>query len=105
MQVVVITSLCTTAPAVMFERTVNVVSDLNLPALLTHQLLHPLAYCIVEIVCMNRRLGALGLSPEDLHLIRVVPFEVAGHRLRPHIAVGIEAVFIAVNPDLHATQA
>ena len=68
---------CTPAPAVMLEHAVDVVGDLDLPALLAHQLLHPLPRRVVEVVRMHRGLGAVGLGAEGLHLVAVVPLEVA----------------------------
>ena len=102
---VVLARLRLPAPAMMLEDAIDVMRDLDLAALLAHQLLHPLPGGVVEIVRMDRRLGALGLGAEGLHLIGMIPLEVARGRLRAHVAVGVEVYMHSVSrPISHATQ-
>ena len=61
----------------MLEDAVDVDRDLDLPALLAHQLLHALAAGVVEVVGVDRGLGAAGLGAEDPQPVAVVPLEVA----------------------------
>lgn len=76
MHMVVLAGMRLPAPAMMFEGAINVVRDLDLSALLAHQLLHPLPGCVVEIMRVDGRLRASCLSAEGFHLIAVVPLEV-----------------------------
>ena len=89
----------------MLEHAVDVMGDLDLAALLAHQLLHPLPRRVVEIVRVDRGLGAFGLGAEGLHLVAVVPLEVARGGLRAHVAVGVEGVVEGAVADLHVAQA
>src|SRR5262245_48834472 len=81
MYMVVLAGLRLPAPTVVLEGPVDIVGDLDLTALLAHQLLHPLPCGIVDVMRMDRWLGACGLSTERLHLVAVVPLEVARSRL------------------------
>jgi len=47
---VVLSGLRLPSPAVMLKRTVDVMSDLDLPTLLSHQLLHSLPRRIVKVI-------------------------------------------------------
>ena len=54
--------------------------DLDLPALLADQLLHPLPGAVVEVVRVHRRLGT-AVWVRKTPSVGVVPFEVARGRL------------------------
>src|SRR5262245_14074610 len=77
MHMIVRASLGTVAPMMMLEHPVDVMRDLDLAALLPHQLFHSLPRRIVEIVRVDRGLGAVGLGAEGLHLVAMIPLEVA----------------------------
>ena len=64
-------------PAVMFEGAIDVMRDFNVSVLLSYKLLHSLTRCVVEILRIERRLRACGLRAVNLHLIAVIPLEMA----------------------------
>ena len=76
--VVVLAAAGWAGPAVVLERLVEVVGDLDRPALAADELLHPLAGGVVEVVGVDGRLGAGGLGGEGRQLVGVVPVEVPG---------------------------
>src|SRR5262249_30031717 len=105
MHMVVLSGMRAAAPTMMLESAVNVVRDLDLAALLAHKLLHTLPRRVVEIVRMDRGLGPFGLGAEDLHMVAVVPLEVARGRLRECVAASVERVVVNRLPNLHTAKA
>src|SRR5688500_12998642 len=92
MHMVVLTGLRLLGPAVMLKHAIDVMRDLDLSALFAHELLHSLSRSVVEVMRVHGWFCACGLSAEGLHLIAVVPFEVARGSLGDHVAVGVEGV-------------
>ena len=61
----------------IFEQPVDVDSHLDLPALFAHQLLHPLAGRIIEVLSVYGGLCINGLRAIDPHAVAVVPLETS----------------------------
>lgn len=73
--------------------------EATLPA---HQLLDAAAVGVVEVLRVDRGLGARRLGRERAHPVRVVPREVSRGRLGCHVAVRVERVVDGGGADLHA---
>jgi hypothetical protein len=78
----------------MLEGGIDVVGDLYLPALLANQLLDPLPACVVEVLRVDRGLGAAGLGAKDVQPVGVIPVEVARGGLGHEVAVAVQDVVV-----------
>ena len=79
-------------PAMVLEDAVDVVRGLDGAALLAHELLHALAGVVIEVLRVDRGLGADGLRAERLQLAGMVPLELARCRLADRVAVSVHGI-------------